>query len=195
MQIVTSVAQARALFDALPRPLGFVPTMGALHDGHVQLLRYARERSASVAVSIFVNPLQFGPSEDFAGYPRTLVEDQQLLRDAQCDLLFAPSVEELYPDQGTQQTVVSVRGEAPVSGPLVFSPDGKRFAIGVVGQPYTTYGVRVYDWPHGKPLQTFLGHRGPVASLRFTADGHFLATGAHDTSVLLWDLTKLGDGK
>ena len=88
-----------------------------------------------------------------------------------------------------------VRGELPVQGPVVFSPDGKRFAIGVVGQQYTTYGVRVYDWPRGKPLKTFVGHRGPVTTMRFTSDGHFLATGAQDTSVLLWDLTKLADGK
>lgn len=88
-----------------------------------------------------------------------------------------------------------VRGEAPVQGPIVFSPDGKRFAIGVVGQRYTSYGVRVYDWPQGKPLKTFIGHRGPVTALRFSSDGKFLASGAQDTSVLLWDLTKLTDGK
>ncbi len=97
MQIVTSVAQARALFDALPRPLGFVPTMGALHDGHVQLLRYARERSASVAVSIFVNPLQFGPSEDYARYPRDLEGDRAALEAAGVDALFAPGDAEMYP--------------------------------------------------------------------------------------------------
>jgi WD40 repeat protein len=88
-----------------------------------------------------------------------------------------------------------LRGEVPVHGPVVFSPDGKRFAIGVVGQRYTTYGVRVYDWAQGKPLKTYIGHRGPVSALRFSADGKYLATGSQDTSVLLWDLTKLTDGK
>jgi WD40 repeat protein len=88
-----------------------------------------------------------------------------------------------------------VRGEAPVHGPIVFSPDGKRFAIGVVGQQYTTYGVRVYDWPQGKLLKTFIGHRGPVTTQRFSSDGNFLATGSQDTSVLLWDLTRLADEK
>jgi WD40 repeat protein len=90
---------------------------------------------------------------------------------------------------------LSGRGEAAVHGPIVFSPDGKRFALGVVGQQYTTYGVRVYDWPEGKPLKTFLGHRGPVSAQRFSADGNFLATGSQDTSVLLWDLTGLTDEK
>jgi WD40 repeat protein len=88
-----------------------------------------------------------------------------------------------------------VRGEAPVQGPVVFSPDGKRFAVGVVGEPHTTYGVRVYDWPQRKLLKTFVGHRGPVTAMRFTSDGNYLATGAQDTSVLLWDLTKLAEEK
>jgi WD40 repeat protein len=87
-----------------------------------------------------------------------------------------------------------VRGD-PVPGSIMFSPDGKRFAVGVVGEPYTTYGVRVYDWPRGKLLKTFLGHRGPVTAQRFSPDGKFLATGAQDTSVLLWDLSRLADGK
>jgi WD40 repeat protein len=87
-----------------------------------------------------------------------------------------------------------VRGEPPVHGPLVFSPDGKRFATGVVGEPFTTYGVRVYDWARGKALHTFIGHVGPVTALRFTPDGNFLASGAQDTSVLLWDLSKLPGG-
>ena len=98
MKIATSVAQARALCDALPRPLGFVPTMGALHAGHEQLLHQARERSGSVVVSIFVNPLQFGPSEDFARYPRDFEGDRSTLERAGVDALFAPGVAEMYPD-------------------------------------------------------------------------------------------------
>jgi WD40 repeat protein len=88
-----------------------------------------------------------------------------------------------------------VRGEPPVHGPVAFSPDGKRFATGVVGEPFTTYGVRVYDWPRGQALHTFIGHVGPVTALRFTPDGNYLASGAQDTSVLLWDLRKLPAGK
>ncbi|MGA8534194.1 MAG: pantoate--beta-alanine ligase [Candidatus Tumulicola sp.] len=97
MQIATTLAQARALFDALPRPLGFVPTMGALHAGHLQLLRVARERSVSVGVSIFVNPLQFGANEDFAKYPRDLRGDRRKLEEAAVDALFTPDVDAMYP--------------------------------------------------------------------------------------------------
>ncbi len=86
------------------------------------------------------------------------------------------------------------RGE-PRSGPIAFSPDGKRCAIAVGGTPFTTYGVRVYDWQHRKVLRTFIGHAAPVTALRFSADGMMLASGSHDTSVLLWDLSKLGNAK
>jgi hypothetical protein len=88
-----------------------------------------------------------------------------------------------------------VRGEPPVAGPVVFSPDGKRFAIGVVGERFTTYGVRVYDLLRRKALHTFIGHAGPVTFLRFAPDGNLLASGAQDTSVLVWDLMKLPEGK
>ncbi|MFC5456137.1 pantoate--beta-alanine ligase [Prosthecobacter fluviatilis] len=78
----------------------FVPTMGALHEGHAALIRAAREiagPSGNVAVSIFVNPLQFGPNEDFSKYPRTLIEDLSLCRDNGADMIFAPKAEDLYP--------------------------------------------------------------------------------------------------
>lgn len=97
MQIATSVAQARALARALPRPIGFVPTMGALHAGHLQLVRHARHNGASVGVSVFVNPLQFAPSEDLARYPRDLDGDRCKLHDAGVDLLFVPDVTTMYP--------------------------------------------------------------------------------------------------
>jgi WD40 repeat protein len=74
---------------------------------------------------------------------------------------------------------------------VTISPDGKRLAIGVVSQPFTTYGVRIYDWPKRKALHTFVGHAGPVTALRFSADSKYLATGSEDTSVLLWDLSKM----
>jgi pantoate--beta-alanine ligase len=113
MQTVTTIEAVRAQVSswrAAQLNVALVPTMGNLHAGHTSLLQAARDRASRVVASIFVNPLQFGPAEDFAGYPRTLGEDQALLHEARCDLLFAPSVAELYPDQGTQQTVVSVRG-------------------------------------------------------------------------------------
>ena len=78
----------------------FVPTMGALHEGHAALIRAAREavgQSGNVVVSIFVNPLQFGPEEDFAKYPRSLIEDLGLCRDNGADMIFAPKAEDLYP--------------------------------------------------------------------------------------------------
>src|SRR5258708_3001923 len=77
--------------------LGFVPTMGALHEGHMSLVRAAKNASEAVAASIFVNPTQFGPSEDLAKYPRSFERDCELLEREGVELLFAPSVEEIYP--------------------------------------------------------------------------------------------------
>ena len=77
---------------------GLVPTMGALHAGHIRLIETAREQCGFVAVSIFVNPLQFGPNEDYARYPKTLEADLEICRQNGVDLVFAPSVEEMYPD-------------------------------------------------------------------------------------------------
>lgn len=88
--------------------IGFVPTMGNLHSGHVALITKASQRADFVVASIFVNPLQFGAGEDLDKYPRTLAADQEKLLQAGCHLLFAPSVEEMYPDGMTGQTRVSV---------------------------------------------------------------------------------------
>lgn len=97
MQIAQTVARARALFAALPRPLGFVPTMGALHEGHLALVAQARARCASVGASIFVNPLQFGPKEDLANYPRDLDGDRAKLARAGVDVVFLPDDATMYP--------------------------------------------------------------------------------------------------
>jgi len=88
--------------------LGFVPTMGALHQGHISLVRAARARCDVVAVSIFVNPLQFGPNEDLAKYPRTFERDLELLEKEAVDILFAPTPEEMYPARVV--TYVTVEG-------------------------------------------------------------------------------------
>ena len=91
-----------------PVRVGFVPTMGALHDGHLALVRDARARSGFVVASVFVNPTQFGPHEDFGRYPRQPEKDAALLAGAGCDLLFLPDVETIYPPGGS--TFVEVGG-------------------------------------------------------------------------------------
>ncbi|NJL28310.1 MAG: pantoate--beta-alanine ligase [Thermoanaerobaculia bacterium] len=88
--------------------IGFVPTMGALHEGHLSLVRLARGRGAKVIVSVFVNPAQFGPKEDLGTYPRQLERDAELLAGAGCDLLFVPGVETIYPPG--YDTWISVEG-------------------------------------------------------------------------------------
>jgi pantoate--beta-alanine ligase len=97
VQIISTVADLR---DALSmqRDVGLVPTLGNLHDGHLSLVQAARRRAGLVVVSIFVNPLQFGPNEDFEKYPRTFERDCELLAQAGCDIVFAPSTEQMYPE-------------------------------------------------------------------------------------------------
>src|SRR5580704_15078028 len=97
----------RAMAPWRTAPVALVPTMGALHPGHLSLVTAARERAAHVVVSIFVNPTQFAPHEDFNSYPRALDADRALLSDA-ADLIFAPSAAEMYP--GGFATTVSVKG-------------------------------------------------------------------------------------
>lgn len=90
--------------------IALVPTMGNLHAGHIALVEKARQRADFVVVSIFVNPLQFGPNEDLDNYPRTLAADQEKLFGAGCNLLFVPGVEEMYPGGLQSQTQVGVTG-------------------------------------------------------------------------------------
>jgi pantoate--beta-alanine ligase len=100
MRICDTIEDMRAACRAARRGgkrLGFVPTMGALHEGHLSLVRAARASCDAVAASIFVNPMQFGPNEDLAKYPRSFERDRELLEKEGAELLFAPSVEEMYP--------------------------------------------------------------------------------------------------
>lgn len=100
MQTVQDAPALRAAirgWRANGQTVGFVPTMGNLHAGHQSLIKLARARAERVVASVFVNPTQFGPNEDFERYPRTLVQDQAVLAEQGCDLLFAPDVATMYP--------------------------------------------------------------------------------------------------
>ncbi|MCU0705841.1 MAG: pantoate--beta-alanine ligase [Fimbriiglobus sp.] len=100
LPVAPSIAEVRAAVFAARsagKRIGFVPTMGALHAGHAELVRVAKRLTDFVVVSVFVNPTQFGPNEDFARYPRTLDEDRRISAEAGGDLVFAPSAAEMYP--------------------------------------------------------------------------------------------------
>jgi pantoate--beta-alanine ligase len=116
LPIVRTIAELRAqvrAWKATGQRVAFTPTMGALHDGHLSLVRLAQTRAERVVASVFVNPTQFGPNEDFDAYPRTEARDAELLAGVGCDLLYAPSVGEMYPAGAC--TTVRVSG---VSEPL-----------------------------------------------------------------------------
>lgn len=113
MQIFENIAELRAHLAGIRRQnlcIGLVPTMGNLHAGHLALVKEARRQCDHVVTTIFVNPLQFGPGEDYHRYPRSLEDDKQQLQAEDCDTLFAPPVEEVYPEGLENETVVSVPG-------------------------------------------------------------------------------------
>ena len=97
MKVVETIAEMRKLRRELAEPVGFVPTMGYLHEGHLELVRRARAENPSVVVSIFVNPTQFGPKEDYLTYPHDIPRDLAMLETVKTDIVFMPSAAEMYP--------------------------------------------------------------------------------------------------
>lgn len=160
MQVLTTNADFRAVREATHGSLGFVPTMGYLHDGHMELVRRARADNDIVAASIFVNPTQFGPNEDLAAYPRDFERDTALLEAEGCDLLYYPAPEEVYPpgfdisiEVGTVTTQLEgakrpghFRGMATVVAKLfnVVQPDSAYFGQ-KDGQQVTVVKKMVHD--------------------------------------------------
>ena len=117
METVTRFDELRQALNLLPRPIGLVPTMGSLHEGHLALVRTGRQECASLVVSIFVNPAQFGPGEDFSNYPRDLERDQSILEKEGVEVLWAPTRELMY--RPGYQTWVQVQEIAkPLEGGL-----------------------------------------------------------------------------
>ncbi len=113
MNTVKTIRELRAAIAGArskDKRIALVPTMGNLHSGHIALVEKARQRADFVVTSIFVNPLQFGPTEDLSNYPRSLAADQEKLIVAECDLLFVPDLEEIYPDGMQDQTIIHVPG-------------------------------------------------------------------------------------
>jgi pantoate--beta-alanine ligase len=113
METITTIAAVRERVRAWQRAglrVAFVPTMGNLHPGHVSLIEAARRYGDRFVASIFVNPMQFGPNEDFAHYPRTPTQDERMLADAGCNLMFMPDVAEIYPNGSDRATRIEVPG-------------------------------------------------------------------------------------
>ena len=169
MRVIDAIAALRKELDAeraAGRSVGFVPTMGYLHAGHVSLMDRARAECDVVVTSIFVNPLQFGPTEDLTAYPRDLERDSELARGAGVDLLFVPSVDEMYPEPVlTTVTVAGVsEGMEGAARPTHFAGVATVVAklFGIVGPCRAYFGE--------KDFQQLLVVRRLVADLSLAVD-------------------------
>jgi pantoate--beta-alanine ligase len=138
MMIATTLEELRTARKLLASPVGLVPTMGYLHEGHLSLVRRAREECASVVVSIFVNPAQFGPKEDLSKYPRDLERDLKLLEAAGADLVWTPTPEIMYPS-GFQTWVTVENLTLPLEGAV--RPGHFRGVTTVVAKLFNAVGA------------------------------------------------------
>ena len=174
LAVVRTVAELRkavSAFRTAGRTIGLVPTMGALHEGHVSLVKGALDRGDVPVTSIFVNPTQFGPKEDFSAYPRDEEGDFAKLRDAGCRIVFAPSKDEMYP--GEQLTTVTVAGITDgLCGPLraghflgVAPVVCMRLGLAVADRALVGY-FTVVDAESLKPLERVTGPARVIAAAR-----------------------------
>ncbi|MFN7182010.1 MAG: pantoate--beta-alanine ligase, partial [Planctomycetota bacterium] len=109
MEICRTILETREIIKRVrkeEKTIGFVPTMGALHQGHISLIQKAKEETSYTVVSIYVNPLQFGPKEDFKKYPRNFDKDVKICQEAGVDMVFAPTDTEMYPDKNYIETYI-----------------------------------------------------------------------------------------
>ncbi|MGH2606188.1 MAG: pantoate--beta-alanine ligase [Anaerolineales bacterium] len=163
MKVVEKLDELRRVCEDLARPLGLVPTMGFLHEGHLSLVRRAREECPSVAVSIFVNPAQFSPQEDLAAYPRDLGRDLALLEREEIEVVWTPRLEDVYPPGF--QTWVTVEGSTrPLEG--AHRPGHFRGVTTVVAKLFHTF----------QPQKAYFGQKDAQQAAvvrRMTADLDF----------------------
>ena len=170
MIVATTLEELDTCRALLDDPLGFVPTMGYLHEGHLSLARRARAECRSVAVSIFVNPTQFGPSEDLAKYPRDLERDLRLLEEAEVDLVWTPTAEIMYP-KGYQTWVEVAEVSLPLEGAQ--RPGHFRGVTTVVGKLFNA--VRQQPGPGSDFSMNAHQYRGEVPAWLATCGSTTLA--------------------